>query len=115
METPQSDFKWFGEGFEGFPKILPENCIEYRLYINDGGTFDIPDGSSRWTAVLEEASKLRQTYLQGYIWQQDDFSLELKTDDGRYFMLLRENHQLTRSCRFRTFIWPDGLLGLCRG
>ena len=34
MEPPQDDgFKWFGEGFEGFPKRLPEDCVEYIIYV----------------------------------------------------------------------------------
>ena len=25
--------KWFGEGFDGFPKLLPEDCVEYTIYV----------------------------------------------------------------------------------
>lgn len=35
MDGPQDDLKWFGEGFDGFPKRLPEDTVAYILVIVD--------------------------------------------------------------------------------
>ncbi|KAJ9624180.1 hypothetical protein H2203_005631 [Taxawa tesnikishii (nom. ined.)] len=66
MDIPpqDDDFKWFGEGFEGFPKRLPEDCVEYIIY-RDSRCGEGLDGK----------------LLRDYIWQRDSFTLELGLRD----------------------------------
>ena len=72
------EFKWFGEGFDGFPKHLPENCIEYVIYVinKDNKT------NQRLRQVEQEAIKLSKSLLKDYIWQREAFSLRLQSEDG---------------------------------
>lgn len=80
MEGPKDDLKWFGEGFDGFPKRLPEDCVEYMLYIIDS-RLTAKETLARLELVRKEAVKLTTKLLKDYIWQRDIFSLKLKLDD----------------------------------
>ena len=81
MEKPKDDFKWFGEGFDGFPKHLPEDTVEYTLLIGDS-TASQRDVLSRLEAVKREANALSARLLRDYIWQRDSFALELIQTPG---------------------------------
>ena len=77
------DFKWFGEGFDGFPKHLPENCIEYAIYaINKNISPSATKIKQRLRQVEQEAVKLSRSLLKDYIWQREAFSLHLQPEDG---------------------------------
>lgn len=82
MEGRKTEFKWFGEGFDGFPKYLPEDCVEYSLYIIDPKLKDW-EIRSRLRQVQEAAKALIKDLLQGFIWQRQGFKLELVEDKGR--------------------------------
>jgi hypothetical protein len=41
MDLPQDDLKWFGQGFDGFPKKLPDDVVEYIIFIIDTTLSDI--------------------------------------------------------------------------
>jgi hypothetical protein len=79
---PADDLKWFGEGFDGFPKHLPEDCIEYTLFILSQS----PKSAKETRAQLEEVRKaaivLTTKLLKDYIWQRDSFNLEIVAEDG---------------------------------
>jgi hypothetical protein len=77
MEGPKDDLKWFGEGFDGFPKRLPEDCVEYMLMIIDS-SLTPKHHHTRLESVRKEAITLKKKYLQDYIWQREEF--ELKKD-----------------------------------
>ncbi|KAH0562833.1 hypothetical protein GP486_002540 [Trichoglossum hirsutum] len=82
MEHAQSDFKWFGEGFEGFPRQLPEDCVQYTLYILDAKLSE-NDLLAKLKDVMNAAQKLTDGLLSGFIWHRDEFVLEIgQTDDG---------------------------------
>ena len=77
-DIPQDDgLKWFGEGFEGFPKRLPEDCVEYVLYVIDEKLADGAALRSRLNAILKIANNSKKNLLQDYIWQRDDFELKM--------------------------------------
>ncbi|MCJ1354738.1 MAG: hypothetical protein MMC33_004727 [Icmadophila ericetorum] len=78
----EDGFKWFGEGFDGFPKKSLEDCVEYKIYIFKE---EIPDVRIRETLskVQTTASTLLKTLLKGFIWQKDGFALELAREDGK--------------------------------
>ena len=76
MEGSSDGFKWFGEGFDGFPKSLPEDCVEYTVYIlEDKDDIELRDQLRRVQAAAE---KLSAELLKGFIWQRDAFELKLE-------------------------------------
>jgi hypothetical protein len=75
------DFKWFGEGFDGFPKKLPEDTVEYSIFMIDNKV-DVPLKLTHLRKVLQETNVYTKDLLKDYIWQRDPFRLELKFDDG---------------------------------
>lgn len=79
MDGPKDDLKWFGEGFDGFPKRLPEDCVEYMLFIIDARLTQ-REILSHLEMVRRESIKLVGNLLQDYIWQRDDFQLKLEVE-----------------------------------
>lgn len=84
MDGPKDDLKWFGEGFDGFPKRLPEDTVEYTLVIGDGGASQ-RDVLAKLEAVKREANSLSARLLRDYIWQRDSFGLELIQTPGESY------------------------------
>ena len=82
MEGVKDEFGGFGEGFEGFPKRLPDDCVEYTLFIIDSKLKSQKELLSRLEGVRKEASKLADNLLKEYIWQRDPFVLELQSGKG---------------------------------
>jgi hypothetical protein len=79
--TTIEDFKWFGEGFEGFPKRLPDNTVEYALYIIDG-KLSSSQKLSYLRKALQNIESSAKELFEGYIWQRDVFKLELEFKNG---------------------------------
>ena len=77
----EDDFKWFGEGFDGFPKRLPEDCVEYSIYILDT-TLPL---RQRLQTVHAASRALTRKLLQDFIWQRESFGLELVRQDGKVY------------------------------
>lgn len=77
MEGQKDDLKWFGEGFDGFPKRLPDDSVEYTLFIIDKSLAQ-KEVLARLELVRKEATKLTGALLKDYIWQRDDFNLKLE-------------------------------------
>ncbi|KAK4988603.1 hypothetical protein LTR66_007268 [Elasticomyces elasticus] len=83
MDIPlQNDdgFKWFGEGFDGFPKHLPEDCVEYVIYVIDE-KLKQAERRARLMEIYDAAKKLTKKLLGGYIWQREEFGLSLEQQD----------------------------------
>lgn len=81
--APQANF--FESGSDAFPRALPDNCVEYALFVID--TLLEP------RALLSELEKVRKAAQQlcdeltgGYIWQRDVFQLQVKTHDGLTYL-----------------------------
>jgi hypothetical protein len=77
----QDDFKWFGEGFDGFPRKLPEDTVEYAIHVIDG-KLQATQKLTRLRQVLQDVNLYSKDLLKEYIWQRDPFKVELKLDDG---------------------------------
>ena len=84
MASAEDNFKWPGEGFEGFPKPVLEDEISYSLYIVR------PDNGASGVATREQFEKvhsaaidLRRELLQDYIWQRGSFELEYGQESGQ--------------------------------
>jgi hypothetical protein len=82
MEGLQGDFKGFGDGVEGFPKRLPEDCVEYSLFIIDSRLKSQKELLVRLEAVRKESLKLTESLLKEYIWQRESFKLGLENGKG---------------------------------
>ncbi|KAL8858408.1 MAG: hypothetical protein Q9178_005089 [Gyalolechia marmorata] len=90
MEGPADRFQWFGEGFEGFPKILPDDCVQYTLYLIDAKLSSL-DVRAQLREVQTAATALCRDMLKDFIWQREEFRLELKQEDGLSFLQGRTN------------------------
>ncbi|KAI4864497.1 SGT1-domain-containing protein [Hypoxylon rubiginosum] len=66
-------------GFTGFPRKLPENCVEYLIFLLDNG-LEARSLLSDLENVRKSASRLCDKFAQGYIWQRDSFQLRLERD-----------------------------------
>ena len=91
METSRDEFKWFGEGFDGFPKSLPEDCVEYAIYILDSKLTDL-EGREQLRQIQSAAIKLSNELLEGFIWQRESFKLSLEREEDRSFLRGRTNY-----------------------
>lgn len=82
---PNPELRPGDAGFTGFQMQLPENCIEYMLFVLDTS----PDTNSTFSALEEvrkAALRLTDDLTQDYIWQRDAFSLELKREKGLTYL-----------------------------
>lgn len=91
MNLPKDDLKWFGEGFDGFPKKLPEDVVEYIIYIIDTMLSDIQT-RERLQAFQRSLSQLEKKFLKEYIWQRESLKLELVREEGRWLLKGRTNY-----------------------
>ena len=78
-------FKWFGEGFHGFPRVLPEDCVVYSIYVIDSKLNDI-EVRDKLREVQKAANRLTRQLLGEFIWQREAFSLTLLREAGRSFL-----------------------------
>lgn len=72
---------------QAFERILPENCVEYMLFVIDDGS-QPKEALSSLEAVRKAAVQLSNQLTKEYIWQRDGFGLETKTDSGTFMMFL---------------------------
>ncbi len=85
MEDSKDDgFKWFGEGFDGFPRRLPEDCVEYTIHIIDSALTGLAV-RKQLRRIQDAAAALTKRLLKDFIWQRDGFSLELVKEEGMFF------------------------------
>lgn len=82
MDDANDDFKWFGEGFDGFPKRLPDDSIEYNIYVLDQNLQDAKI-REQLRSVQLSANTLTKNLLSGFIWQRESFVLELVRENGK--------------------------------
>lgn len=87
----KDNFKWFGEGFEGFPKRLPDDTVEYIIFIIDS-KFNEAQIRSQLSLIQNSASDAVKKYLKDYIWQRDAFKLEFQREDSRWLLRGRTNY-----------------------
>ena len=87
MEGPADDFQGFGEGFDGFPKRLPEDCAEYSIYLIDTKPKSPKELLARLELVRKESLKLAESLLKDYIWQREGFKLVVESSKGMSFVV----------------------------
>ncbi|QPG93838.1 hypothetical protein C2857_002970 [Epichloe festucae Fl1] len=64
---------------------IAENCVEYYLFIIDQ-QLDNTTHTQSLEAVRKAATELCQSLAKSYIWQRDEFSVELKISHGLMFL-----------------------------
>ncbi|KAL2163692.1 hypothetical protein VTH06DRAFT_5750 [Thermothelomyces fergusii] len=67
------------EDFEGFRMRLPEDCVEYMLFVIGNKTDNTLPSLE---AIRRAADKKLDEIAKDYIWQKDPFRLETKTQKG---------------------------------
>ncbi|KAL8923291.1 MAG: hypothetical protein Q9208_004691 [Pyrenodesmia sp. 3 TL-2023] len=82
MASNPDDFRWFGEGFNGFPKTLPDDCVHYAIYIIDAKANDFTI-REQLRKVQVAANALCKNLLKDFIWQRDGFGLDIVQRNGR--------------------------------
>jgi hypothetical protein len=106
MDAPKDDFKWFGEGFDGFPKRLPDDCVEYSLFVIGSKLKSQKELLLRLEAVRKEALKLAESLLKEYIWQRDGFKVEVETGKGMSLRLIGHSSLVLTPIRLDVPSWP---------
>ena len=91
MDKPKDSFKWFGEGFDGFPKRLPEDCVEYTIYVIDP-KFNDTEKREQLRKVQNAGLRLIRQLTKGFIWQREGISLVLEREAGENFLRGRTNY-----------------------
>ncbi|KZF18869.1 SGT1-domain-containing protein [Xylona heveae TC161] len=91
MDSSQDEVNWFGEGFGGYPRRLPEDCVEYTLFLADFEDKSLGQVRSSLQAIQRAATELQKRLLKGYIWQRDGFTLKYYHELGRSFLKGRTN------------------------
>lgn len=67
------------EDFEGFRMRLPEDCVEYMLFVlGDKSDASLPSLEAVRKAVDAKLNEI----AKDYIWQRDPFKLETKVQKG---------------------------------
>ncbi|KAK8044888.1 hypothetical protein PG993_004912 [Apiospora rasikravindrae] len=80
---PSTDTQEFFQ--EGFPRQLPENCVEYILFIIDD-QLEARRKLSALENVRKSVMRLAESLTKDYIWQRDSLNLEVKNDRGLVYL-----------------------------
>ncbi|KAJ4986874.1 ecdysoneless-like protein [Stagonosporopsis vannaccii] len=83
--------KWFGEGFDGFPKKLPEDVVEYIIFIIDTRLSDIQT-RERLQAFQRALQDFKKKFLKEYIWQRDEIKVDLVREHDRWLLKGQTNY-----------------------
>ncbi|KAI1632037.1 SGT1-domain-containing protein [Biscogniauxia mediterranea] len=77
--------EFFQHGFEGFPRRLPDNCVEYVLFLIDS-TLDARTLLAELENIRKAAVQLCSRIASEYIWQRDSFQLQVKRDGDLVYL-----------------------------
>jgi hypothetical protein len=70
-----------------FERELAENCVEYFLFLLDDEV-EARNQLAKLETIRKAALQLCQSVAKDYIWQRDEFTLELKTDQSKQKVIL---------------------------
>ncbi|KAI0475120.1 SGT1-domain-containing protein [Xylariaceae sp. FL0804] len=79
----RSDF--FQNGFDGFPRNLPENCVEYVLFLIDD-RLQPRSLLAELESVRKAAIELCNKITKDYIWQREPFQLQLRREKDLVYL-----------------------------
>ncbi|KAI0848703.1 SGT1-domain-containing protein [Daldinia vernicosa] len=72
-------------GFSEFPRGLPENCVEYLLFVIDS-KLESRDVLSELENIRKAAMQLYDSIAKEYIWQRDSFQLRIERDQDLVYL-----------------------------
>ena len=87
MDKVKDEFRGFEAGFEGFPKRLPDDCVEYSLFVIDSKLNSQRDLRGRLEVIRKQSRALTDRLLKDYIWQRDSFNLQIESGNGMVYIL----------------------------
>ncbi|KAI2634514.1 SGT1-domain-containing protein [Xylaria nigripes] len=73
------------DGFKEFPRSLPDNCVEYMLFVLDNN-LEPRSLLAELENVRKAAMQLCLVIAKDYIWQRDSFQLQIKREDGLVYL-----------------------------
>ena len=82
MERSKGDFNWAGGDPGRFPRIIPEDCVEYAIYVVDTKLSDF-QVQEQLRQVQKAGTKLTNDLLRDYIWQRERVQFDLVREKGR--------------------------------
>ena len=82
MESSEGELNAFGEGFNQFPKIIPEDCVAYTIYIIDAKLSD-SQVQDQLRQVQKAGIKLTNELLKDFIWQRERIHFDLVREKGK--------------------------------
>ncbi|KAI1428916.1 SGT1-domain-containing protein [Xylaria sp. FL1777] len=81
----------FQDGFEPFPRSLPDNCVEYMLFVLDS-TLEPRILLSELENIRKSAMQLCLAITKDYIWQRDSFQLQVTRVEGLVYLYGRTDY-----------------------
>ncbi|KAI1462970.1 SGT1-domain-containing protein [Daldinia caldariorum] len=72
-------------GFKEFPRRLPENCVEYLLFVIDS-KLEARSLLSELENIRKAAMQLCDSIAKDYIWQRDSFQLRIERDQDLVYL-----------------------------
>ncbi|MCJ1432569.1 hypothetical protein MMC27_001926 [Xylographa pallens] len=91
MEKTADGFESSGKDFEEFPRRLPDDCVEYSIYVLNQ-TLKDAEIRERLRNVQSATSALTRKLLKDFIWQREGFALELVREDDMSSLQGRTNY-----------------------
>lgn len=82
MSNEENEGNPLGDESQNFGRQLSENSMEYMIFILDESLEGIKY-LNRLEAVKKDAMRLMSNVAKNYIWQRDDFNLEVINSDGK--------------------------------
>ena len=84
MESSSQD----GDGVRFSPRNLPDSSVEYLLLLL-GPSTEGQRGLRDIEVVRKAAEQMIQDIAKGYIWQRDEFHLDVQSENGNALVPLR--------------------------
>ena len=91
MDDQKADCEWPAQSFETLPRTLPEDCVEYVIYLIDSNLSDL-DVREKLRDVHSTATTLTKGLLKDFIWQRESFQLSLQREKDRSLLRGRTNY-----------------------
>ncbi|MCJ1390833.1 hypothetical protein MMC18_003694 [Xylographa bjoerkii] len=91
MEKTAENLNGFDMDFQGFPRRLPDDCVEYTMYVLDQ-TMNDTEIRERLRNVQSAANTFIRELLKDFIWQREGFAQELVREDGLSYLRGRTNY-----------------------
>jgi hypothetical protein len=84
-----------GEAGAAVAGQLPENTVEYMLFVIDSQQTEARKTRPRLENIRKAAVELAQSFTKEYIWQREGFEISFKSENGKCPILLWLQLQLS--------------------